>query len=58
MNLYTYIGFSIENESIYLEPMCDYLCSMQNEIPVPVIKAILFNISVNIKYVIFHSTCY
>lgn len=47
MNLYTY--FSIENESIYLEPMCDYLCSVQNEVPFPVIKAILFNISVNIK---------
>uniref|UniRef100_A0A2S2PIK9 Uncharacterized protein n=1 Tax=Schizaphis graminum TaxID=13262 RepID=A0A2S2PIK9_SCHGA len=35
-----------EKESIYLEPMCDYLCSIQNEIPIPVIKAILFNISI------------
>lgn len=36
--------------------MCDYLCSMQNEIPVPVIKAVIFNISVNINYAISHST--
>lgn len=42
------IDFSVENESIYLEPMCVYLCSIQNEIPVPIIKALLFNISVNI----------
>lgn len=32
--------------------MCDYLCSIQNEVPAPVIKAILFNISVNIELVI------
>ncbi|VVC28023.1 Hypothetical protein CINCED_3A019811 [Cinara cedri] len=35
-----------ENESIYLEPMSVYLCSTQNTIPVPVIKALLFNISI------------
>lgn len=40
--------FSIENESIYLEPICVYLGLIQNEIPTPVIKAVLFNISVNI----------
>jgi hypothetical protein len=57
MNLCIYF-FSDEKESIYLEPMCIYLCSIQNEIPIPVIKAILFNISVNIKYVIFHSIHY
>lgn len=39
--------FSVENESMYLEPMCVYICSIQNEIPVPIIKAVLFNISVN-----------
>jgi len=35
--------------------MCDYLCSIQNEIPVPVIKAVLFNISVNIKYLYYYT---
>lgn len=43
-----YIGFSNEKESMYLEPICDYLCTIQNEIPIPIIKAVLFNISVNI----------
>lgn len=46
--LTNYVIFSVENESMYLEPMCVYLCSIPNEIPVPIIKAVLFNISVNI----------
>lgn len=47
-NKYINIHCSVENESIYLEPMCVYLSSVETKIPVPIIKAVLFNISVNI----------
>ncbi|XP_050535373.1 uncharacterized protein LOC126902302 [Daktulosphaira vitifoliae] len=51
ITIYLYFYFltcsNVECESIYLEPLCVYLCSINNYTSIPHLKSLLFNVSIS-----------